>query len=139
MQDGTGAYGHDFEAMLDEIYIYDRVIDANEVMNLKNYGLNPVEDAVMGADVYLPLDTALNDASGNKLDAMDKGTESTEFVTDPERGQVAKFPIAAYAQLPLDPKLNFGTGNFSVAFWIKVDPTVPPTSDPAIISNKDWG
>ncbi len=139
MQDGTGAYGHDFEAMLDEIYIYDRVLDEDEVMNLKNYGLNPVEDAVMGADVYLPLDTDLTDASGNKLDAVDAGTEPTEFVNDPERGQVASFPIDAHAQLPLDPKLNFGTGNFSLAFWIKVDPTVPPTGDPSIISNKDWG
>ena len=81
----------------------------------------------------------MNDASGNNLNATDAGTESTEFVTDDERGQVAKFPLAAHAQLPLDPKLNFGTDDFSLAFWIKVDPTIPPTSDPSIISNKDWG
>jgi hypothetical protein len=76
--------------------------------------------------VYLPLDTDLNDASGNSLHATDAGTEATAFVEDAQRGTVAKFPLAAHAQLPLDPKLDFGTGDFSVAFWVKIHNTVIP-------------
>ena len=90
-----------------------------------------------GPVVYLPLDDNLNDYSGNALNAADQGTEPTIFVDDSERGKVAFFPLAAHAQLPVDPKLAFGTGDFSVGFWIKVD--VAPGSDPSILSNKDWG
>ncbi|MDN5210438.1 T9SS type A sorting domain-containing protein [Fulvivirgaceae bacterium BMA12] len=137
MQDGTGAYGADFAAFLDEIYIYDRVLEPSEVSDLKSFGLNPAQDVVLGADVYLPFDGNLNDASGNDLHATDAGTTPTGFVDDPERGMVGHFPVDAHAQLPLDPALDISTGDFSVAFWIKVD--VAPESDPAILSNKDWG
>ncbi len=137
MQDGTGAYSKDFEAFIDEIYIYDRVLEAKEVADLKQFGLNPSQDVVLGADVYLPFDGNLNDASGNDLHATDGGTTPTGFIEDPDRGMVAHFPIDAHAQLPLDPKLNISTGDFSLAFWIKVDEA--PTSDPSILSNKDWG
>ncbi|HEY9489444.1 MAG TPA: LamG domain-containing protein, partial [Chryseosolibacter sp.] len=89
--------------------------------------------------VYLPLNEDLNDASGNALHAVDAGSESTEFVSDPKRGRVAKFPASAHAQLPLNPKLDFGTNDFSVAFWVKIDAGVIPSSDPVIIGNKDWG
>ncbi|MCG8307941.1 MAG: T9SS type A sorting domain-containing protein [Cytophagales bacterium] len=137
MQDGTGAYGDDFEAFVDEIYIYARVLEADEVTNLKNYGLNPAQDVVMGANVYLPFNGNLNDESGNGLHATDAGLEATKFVDDPDRGMVAHFPIDAHAQLPLDPSLDISTGDFSVGFWIKVDEA--PESDPSILSNKDWG
>src|SRR5690606_16350325 len=78
-------------------------------------------------------------ASGNDLHATDAGAEPTEFVSDAQRGMVAKFPVAAHAQLPIDPKLDFGTNDFSVAFWIKINDAVIPTSDPVILGNKDWG
>src|SRR5690606_40768052 len=71
--------------------------------------------------------------------ATDAGSEATVFVTDAQRGMVAKFPVAAHAQLPLDPKLFFGTNDFSVAFWVKVNNTVIPSGDPVILGNKDWG
>ncbi len=137
MQDGTGAYGADFEAFIDEVYVYGRVLEPSEVANLKQFGLNPAQDVVLGADVYLPFDGNLNDASGNGLNATDGGTTATTFVEDPEKGMVAYFPVDAHAQLPLDPKLDINTGDFSVAFWIKVENA--PSSDPSILSNKDWG
>ncbi|WPP50838.1 LamG-like jellyroll fold domain-containing protein [Catalinimonas niigatensis] len=137
MQDATGAYSADFEAFLDDILVYDRVLTAEEVteLNENGYTVNPS----LGADVYLPFDGNLNDASGNNLHAVDAGTEATVFVEDAARGTVARFPIAAHAQLPLDPKLDFGTEDFSVAFWVKVDNAAIPGSDPVIIGNKDWG
>ncbi len=138
MQDATGGYGADFEALLDDVLIYDRVVTAQEVADIYANG-GYTKDPALGADVYLPFDSDLNDASGNDLHAEDKGTASTEFVSDAQRGNVAFFPAAAHAQLPLDPKLDFGTADFSFAFWVKIDNTTFPPSDPAVISNKDWG
>ena len=74
------------------------------------------------------------------MNATDEGAVATEFVDDAERGQVAFFPETAYAQLPQDPKLDFGTDDFSFAFWVKIDDqSLTTDSDPSIISNKDWG
>ncbi len=137
MQDATGVYGSDFEGFLDDVLVYNRVVTPDEVSNIfaNGYSKNPA----LGADVYLPLDSTLNDASGNGLNATDAGTEPTTFVQDSERGMVANFPTAAHAQFPLDPKLDFGTEDFTIAFWVKIDTTTIPGSDPAIFTNKDWG
>ncbi|MEQ6120306.1 LamG-like jellyroll fold domain-containing protein [Reichenbachiella sp. MALMAid0571] len=140
MNDGTGNYNQsrDFEASLDDILIYDRVITADEVADLHANGYSI--DPALGASVYLPFDSDLNDVSGNDLHATNGGTADAEFVSDAVRGDVAFFPKASHAQLPLDPKLDFGTSDFSFAFWVKIDnATLDTESDPAIISNKDWG
>ncbi|MEQ9287835.1 MAG: LamG-like jellyroll fold domain-containing protein [Cyclobacteriaceae bacterium] len=140
MNDATGAYNQsrDFEASLDDILIYDRVISAAEVADLHANGYSI--DPALGASVYLPFDSDLNDASGNDLHATNGGTADAEFVKDGVRGDVAFFPVASHAQLPLDPKLDFGANDFSFAFWVKIDNnTLSTTSDPSIISNKDWG
>lgn len=137
MQDNTGNYGADFAGYLDDILIYDRVVSAEEVAALNENGYST--DPALGATVYLPFDGDLLDKSGNGLNGTDAGLESTKFVTDVERGVVADFPVAAHVTLPIDPKLDFGTGDFTVAFWTKIENTPPlPTSDPVIVGNKDW-
>ncbi|HTF20348.1 MAG TPA: LamG-like jellyroll fold domain-containing protein [Chryseolinea sp.] len=137
MQDNTGVYGADFAGYLDDILIYDRVLATEEVASLNENGYSV--DPALGATVYLPFDGDLLDKSGNSLDGVDAGIEATKFVNDGERGTVADFPVAAHVTLPLDPKLDFGTGDFTVSFWTKIGNTPPlPTSDPVIVGNKDW-
>ncbi len=89
--------------------------------------------------VYLPLDDDLNDVSGNELHAIAGGTEAVAFVTDAERGKVAHFVEAAHAMLPYNAQLAIGTGDYSVAFWVKVVNDPAPDGDPVIFTNKDWG
>ena len=135
MQDATGNYGADFSAMIDDVRIWNgKVLTAAEVAAI----YSPT-DKSYEASIFLPLNNDLSDLSGNGLHASDAGAVSTEYLVDPERGDVAFFPEAAHAQLPLDDKLNFGTEDFSVAFWVKIDNTVFPNSDPVIVGNKDWG
>lgn len=136
MQDATGAYSADFEGFLDDILIYNRLLTAEEVADLNENGYRI--DPALGATVYLPFDGDLNDASGNGLNGTDAGAEPTKFVQDSERGTVANFPVAAHVTLPLDPKIDFGTGDFTISFWVKIDDSAIPTSDPVIIGNKDW-
>ncbi|MFA5535461.1 MAG: LamG domain-containing protein, partial [Mariniphaga sp.] len=94
-----------------------------------------VSFAQEGPVVYLPLDNDLNDASGNGLHAVDSGQVATVFVDDPLRGRVAFFEETAHAALPHDDALRFGTNDFAVALWLKIDRV---GSDPVVISNKDW-
>lgn len=136
MQDATGAYAADFEGFLDDILIYNRVLSQEEITTVNENGFTV--DPALGATVYLPFDGDLLDASGNALNGTDAGTEATTFVEDSQRGTVASFPVAAHVTLPVDPKLDFGTEDFTVSFWVKVDDSVIPTSDPVIIGNKDW-
>ncbi len=137
MQDATGAYSDDFEAFIDDVLIYNRLLSPEEVTSLNDNGYTI--DPALGATVYLPFDGDLLDASGNGLNGTDAGTAATAFVQDAERGMVANFPAEAHVTLPIDPKLDFGTEDFTVSFWIKVDDAAIPTSDPVIIGNKDWG
>lgn len=137
MQDATGAYSDDFEGFLDDILIYNRVLSPEEVQDLNDNGYRI--DPALGATVYLAFDGDLMDASGNDLHGTDAGTAATTFVQDPQRGTVASFPAPAHVTLPIDPKLDFGTNDFTVAFWVKVPNAVIPSGDPVIIGNKDWG
>ena len=52
--------------------------------------------------------------------------------------QVAEFSTAAYAQFPDNSLLDFGTDNFTVSFWVKIDANIGVAGDPVIIGNKDW-
>lgn len=88
-----------------------------------------------GPVVYLPLDTALTDVSGNDYHATDAGSAPTVFIEDEVRGKVAFFEKAAHATLPKVDALRFGTGDFAFSFWVKGSPT---GSDPGIFGNKDW-
>ncbi|MEJ0034227.1 MAG: hypothetical protein WDO15_29580 [Bacteroidota bacterium] len=38
----------------------------------------------------------------------------------------------------MDPALDFGTSDFSVGFWIRINPLIPVSSDPVVIGDKDW-
>lgn len=136
MQDATGLYAADFEAYLDDILIYNRVLSAQEVSSLNDNGYTI--DPALGATLYLPFNGDLLDASGNNLNGTDAGSEATTFIEDNERGTVANFPVAAHVTMPLDPKLDFGSEDFTVSFWIKIDNSTIPGSDPMIIGNKDW-
>jgi hypothetical protein len=88
-----------------------------------------------GPLVYLPLDSDLNDASGNGLNATDAGTAPTVFIDDAVRGKVAYFETAAHATLPKVDELRFGTKDFAFSFWVKASRI---GSDPGIFGNKDW-
>ena len=88
--------------------------------------------------IHLPMDGNFSDISGNKFDAFQGLTSTTnvEFVNDPERGRVVHFPAGAYAVLPkhnlLRPKT---TESFSFNIWFKFQGT---GSDPVLFSNSDW-
>ena len=87
---------------------------------------------------YYPLDADLNDASGNNYHATDEGTTAVEFIKDDVRGRVAHFAVDAHAFLPYTADLSIGTGDFSIAFWVKIPNDPIPTDDPVIFTNKDW-
>jgi len=133
MEDGTGHYnsGSGLKGYIDDLRIWNRALTDEDVKELYS------SSAAEGPVVYLPLDTDLSDASGNGLDATDGGgTKTTAFVEDAERGKVAYFDTTAFAVLPKNDLLRFGTGqDFSYALWMKIDPV---NGDPAILSNKDW-
>lgn len=88
--------------------------------------------------VYLPMDNDLNDASGNRFDAMQGTTASANvgFVTDAVRGRVASFVAGSYAVLPkhdlLRPAL---TQSYTFSLWMKLKGI---GSDPALFSNSSW-
>jgi hypothetical protein len=131
MEDGTGSYNDNgLAGYMDEVRVWNRTLTNEEVQEL----FAPEEEDE-GPVVYLPLDNDLNDASGNGLHAADSGAVATTFVDDPFRGRVAFFEETAHAALPKDDALRFGTNDFAVALWLKIDRV---GSDPAIISNKDW-
>jgi hypothetical protein len=142
MQDGAGAYPEDFSALLDEVAIFNRVITIEEVSDFYQNNIIPRSEtgtSTFGATVYLPLDEDLGDLSGNGLNASDIGSASTNFVEDLTRGKVAEFLADAHAALPLVPELSFvNNNNFSVAFWVNIPTGQSVTSDPVIVSNKDW-
>lgn len=88
--------------------------------------------------VHLPLDQDLADISGNKFDAVNGSTASSnvEFVTDPIRGKVASFVAGSYAVLPKHNLLRPGMSqNFSINIWMKL-PAIG--SDPSLFGNSDW-
>jgi hypothetical protein len=89
--------------------------------------------------VHLPMDSDLNDISGNLLNAHLGATATAdyEFVDDPERGNVIHFPSGSYASLPKHNLLRpAGDQSFTVNFWVKVSTAIG--SDPAIIGNSSW-
>lgn len=88
--------------------------------------------------VHLPLDQDLTDISGNKFDAANGSTASSnvEFITDPVRGKVASFVAGSFAVLPkhnlLRPSM---TQNFTINIWTKLTAI---GSDPSLFGNSDW-
>ena len=88
--------------------------------------------------VHLPLDEDLADISGNRFDAVlgSTASASVEFVDDATRGKVANFLPGSFAQLPRHDLLRPNAESFSFNMWVKI-PGI--ASDPAILSNKDWG
>src|SRR5690606_38626527 len=124
----------DFAAFMDDLRIWKgKVLTHEEVAAMYSPADKPYE-----ATVFLPLNKGLHDFSGNDLHAVDAGSEPVQFTKDPERGDVALFPAPAHATLPLAPELDFGAGDFSVGFWIKINPLIPIAGDPVIFGNKDW-
>ncbi len=89
--------------------------------------------------LHLPMDTDLNDDSGNKFDAVlgPTATAVVDFVEDATRGSVARFNAGAYAIFPRHDLLRpDATQDFSVNLWMKLAGT---DSDPGVIGNKNWG
>lgn len=89
--------------------------------------------------VHLPMDTDLNDDSGNLFNGFLGATATVdyEFVTDGDRGQVVHFPSGSFATLPKHDLLRpSGSQSFSVNFWVKMPTAIG--SDPALLGNSNW-
>lgn len=87
---------------------------------------------------HLTFDGDLNDVSGKAHNGTAVG--NIPFATG-AIGQSAGFSTTAatgrnYITMGAPTDLNFGTGDFTISFWIKY---TQRSSDPAVIANKDWG
>lgn len=87
---------------------------------------------------HLTFDGDLNDTSGKSHNGTAVG--NIPFATG-AIGQSAGFSTTAatgrnYITMGAPTDLNFGTGDFTISFWIKY---TQRSSDPAVIANKDWG
>lgn len=87
---------------------------------------------------HLTFDGDLNDTSGKSHNGTAVG--NIPFGTG-QIGQGAGFSTTVangrnYITLGAPTDLNFGTGDFTISFWIKY---TERHSDPSVIANKDWG
>lgn len=75
------------------------------------------------------------DTSGNKFHAFEFGNPT--FVSDGVVGQALRFDgLDDYLELPDVHELDFGTSDFTIAFWYRVGGD--QNGRPAIIGNKNW-
>ncbi len=94
----------------------------------------------MGQDLvaYLKFDGNYKDYSGHGNNAAPRGTPSFQAGKIGQALRVTSssdLTTANYATLGYPPDLQFGTGDFSVGFWVNI---ISQSSDPSYISNKDW-
>ena len=146
-QDGTGKYtdggAAELDAVLDEVAVWDRALNAQEAMAI--YSLGSVGESIIvpaltqNLEVYLPFDGNYSDKSGKGVVAAAVGAPDFQagsigqgiHVNNKKDGSVNNYVTLGYPQ-----GLKFGeTGSFSVSFWVKLN---GQADDQAFISNKDW-
>jgi hypothetical protein len=81
----------------------------------------------------LQLDGNLQDSSGNHVTVTSQG--SPTFVTGQVNQAIHFNGTQQYLNLGSTSNTNFGTGDFTVSFWIRSSGVI---NDPPIITNKDW-
>ncbi|TYQ16909.1 UNVERIFIED_CONTAM: dockerin type I repeat protein [Acetivibrio alkalicellulosi] len=92
--------------IIDEVRLYDRVLQSDEILNLYNdyYSI-----------IKLPFDGNLNDVSGNG-----NAPQSTFATFVP--GAINKginLNLSNVLRIPYNPTQNIGTNDFTISFWIK--------------------
>jgi len=82
---------------------------------------------------YFPMENSPNDSTGNITTTSVSG--SPQYITG-IKGDAIQLAISEHVVLADSTQLLFGTSqDFSVSLWIRTDGF---SSDPSIISNKDW-
>ena len=150
-QDGTGEYKLRLSAVLDEFMLFEGAFTNDDVVKLAEYygkesSINGVRNREstptpeVGSDgyitnfitdktltTYLTFDGNPNDAC-NQATVTEKGTVTYE---DGFYGQAATLGKGYVSIADFKP----GKDSFSIALWVK---TTGVTSDPSLISNKNW-
>lgn len=122
------------------------------MMGMLLVGIAAADPPTNGLVAYYPFDGNLNDASGNGLNGTAAGTgtftfETTAFSTlHPQFGTMAHFPLDPGTGLPSggitvpnNALLNFGTGDFSIAFWYRPGSGADVTADMTIFEKAPGG
>ncbi|GAA3584663.1 hypothetical protein GCM10022395_35810 [Snuella lapsa] len=118
-QDGTGNYGVPFNGNIGNAYIYDYALSASEIQSIST--------VTTGVQLRTAAGTTSNVAVTNN-----GGVVSLE-----ENRYTYSFDGTTSATLEDGADLSFRyDGDFSIATWVN---TTATNSDPAIISDKDWG
>ncbi len=147
-QDGTGSYtdggGVEAEAAIDDLGIWRRALNANEIGALYKKGqagLDITTDPItVGLVSHLTFDGDLKDSSGRNNHGTAVG--DVPFVAGRLGSQAIRTLSIKdgssfnYVTLGNPADLNFGTSvNFSLAFWAKLETW---SGDPSFIGNKNW-
>jgi hypothetical protein len=103
--------GNYFLGILDEVALYGYCLSSNEVTQLKINGNN---------NGRWPLDGNGNDVSGNGNNGTLVGAPST---ISGVFGQALSFNGTANVAIPDSATVNFGSGDFSIAFWLNTSST----------------
>ncbi len=146
-QDGTGQYTDSdaVDGLVDDLGIWDRVLNAQEVNTLFAYGF--YGDSFLSAPalnqdlgVLLKFDGNLSDSTAGGHNGTAVGApgfaagkigQALHVRTDKAAG------VTNYVTLGRAAGVQFGeTKAFSVAFWAKINEWA---GDPAFIANKNWG
>ncbi|MCU0797605.1 MAG: alkaline phosphatase family protein [Akkermansiaceae bacterium] len=131
-RDGNGGNAMNVEVVVDELKIWRRALDADEVRTLVP---EPAADLQSGLVLDLPFDGDANDLSGRNNHGTLVGATA---VFEPGRtGSAVRLDPSQYVTLGQATDLQFGASvDFTVSCWVKAD--LAWTADPALISNKNW-
>jgi hypothetical protein len=121
--EGFGPYHHRWVGDIDEVSIYNRVLDCAEIAAIFNGGPGQCNSA--GLIGHWPLDGNADDTSGNGHN----GTISGATPTTGKCGGAYNFNGSASIDVG---NLDFSSGQFTVSTWIRTD--LPGVTD----SYKDW-
>jgi hypothetical protein len=118
--------------VLDEVRIWNRALDSAEIAAVSGGGgAVAYEEGGLVAE-YL-LDGNADDNSGNGLDGVNKGAKAAQNRFG-QNGKAMDFNGNAYIYVPDDDRLDFGTGPFSVAFWVRGRTDLGTDSDDYLVS-----
>ncbi|MSS72348.1 MAG: DUF5011 domain-containing protein, partial [Candidatus Latescibacteria bacterium] len=132
--------GHTVDALVDEVFIFNRALTPLEI-NQVSFDLS---DCVPLSPPAFSGLVSWWRAEGNFQDSADGNhgfpVGTVGFV--PGIGQAFNFNGSSAVAVPSSPSLNFGTGNFSGAFWVKT--TAPATGNFLVekdipgVGGSDW-
>ncbi len=141
--DAIGNRGDDlfcFDGKIDEVRIYNRALSADEVKKLYEWAPGPVAwwkfDEKSGTTAY---DSAASTTySGGNHGAFGGGSNNPSWSTG-KYGGALKFAGNEYIDAVHSPKLEFGTGSFTVSYWMKpfAYPTDQDSSTAGLINKQD--